>query len=564
MEVGAYLSFAVKNAFDKMASKTGDPAILAGLPDSAQKFAKKIISALEERHSNAPRYLEKISFSPKDVTVANLTAVLGDTFLGNRKQTKEGFEDFVKLFATVEGTKPTTTTKAPSTTPVNKGTDVRMDLSDAVWDALEKIDHKVTWEFFNYIESAKRTKGTNVLGIRYVDIDKDNPSALSVTFYDGKRQRMPVFDFMRKYVGPKVDNYLIDSFSKEFARIVGVMLHEPGKTIVTKDFEFNPKNVRETFLSMVTETYPKGHEDEVVKFLNPGLTKDRHGNYYKVIGSSDVMFTSHLDTVSTKSDVTLISRTKDGDEFLSSDGTTILGADDKAGVTVMLYMMAHNVPGVYYFFVGEESGGIGSGKVADDFRKTPHLQGIKKCVSFDRRNYYSVITMQMYESCCSDEFADALCAELNAQGFRMNPDPTGVFTDSANFLELIPECTNISVGYFNEHTKTESLNVSFLERLAKACVKVDWAGLPVARSAGVDESLYERWEEVISAMEETGFHNDIKLSGSRGSLVVKMSVMQSSFPELYTDLSNLEYIIEGLGFDAKFTFDVELIKIEIQ
>ena len=26
-------------------------------------------------------------------------------------------------------------------------------------------------------------------------------------------------------------------------------------------------------------------------------------------------------------------------------------------------------------------------------------------------------------------------------------DPTGIFTDTANFVDIIPECTNISCGY---------------------------------------------------------------------------------------------------------------------
>jgi hypothetical protein len=55
--------------------------------------------------------------------------------------------------------------------------------------------------------------------------------------------------------------------------------------------------------------------------------------------------------------------------MISTDGTTTLGADDKAGVSVLIWMMKHNIPGLYYFFIGEE-GCIGSGLAANygDFK----------------------------------------------------------------------------------------------------------------------------------------------------------------------------------------------------
>jgi hypothetical protein len=46
--------------------------------------------------------------------------------------------------------------------------------------------------------------------------------------------------------------------------------------------------------------------------------------------------------------------------MISTDGTTTLGADD-TGVSVLIWMMKHNIPGLYYFFIGEEVGCIGSG-----------------------------------------------------------------------------------------------------------------------------------------------------------------------------------------------------------
>jgi hypothetical protein len=86
-----------------------------------------------------------------------------------------------------------------------------------------------------------------------------------------------------------------------------------------------------------------------------------------------------------------------------------------------------------------------------------------------------VITHQMCGRCCSDEFAKALCDQL---GMRHEPCDGGTFTDSANYVDLIPECTNISAGYLNEHTRHETLNQRYLSQLLDAMCQVDWEGLP--------------------------------------------------------------------------------------
>ena len=65
---------------------------------------------------------------------------------------------------------------------------------------------------------------------------------------------------------------------------------------------------------------------------------------------------------------------------------------------------------------------------------------------------------------------------------EMKPYNGGIYTDSASFIEDIPECTNVSVGYFNEHTGKEKQNITFLIKLCEASVKVNWDSLPTKRS----------------------------------------------------------------------------------
>ena len=254
------------------------------------------------------------------------------------------------------------------------------------------------------------------------------------------------------------------------------------KKIESKQAKSDYLDVRGTFLSLTSKTYPHGHEEEVLGFL-PDLKKDQFGNYYTIVGEgSKTMFTSHLDTADHRQNTTVrYSELIEGREIITTDGKSILGADDKAGVTVMLYMITKGVPGLYYFFIGEERGGIGSKRLANDFDEVEHVKNIVRCVSFDRRGTGSVITMQLGRTCCSDTFANALCAQYNGVGMRLAPDPTGIFTDSAMLMGNIPECTNISVGYVKEHTGEESQDITHLEKLCVASCKVDWESLPVDR-----------------------------------------------------------------------------------
>jgi hypothetical protein len=233
------------------------------------------------------------------------------------------------------------------------------------------------------------------------------------------------------------------------------------------------------FLKLTKRTYPHGTETLLESHLPKGYQMDEHGNYFIQIGEpNSTMFACHIDTASREE--SKVTHVVEGN-YIRTDGTTILGADDKAGMTILLYMIENKVPGLYYFFIGEERGCIGSSKLAKYF--PDELKRIKKVISFDRRGTDSIITEQLYGRTCSDEFASDLSQKLNSlnYGFNFSPDPTGIYTDSAQFSELVPECTNISVGYMNEHTGRENQNISHLVNLCKACCEIDWESLKVSR-----------------------------------------------------------------------------------
>ena len=225
-------------------------------------------------------------------------------------------------------------------------------------------------------------------------------------------------------------------------------------------------------------------------YMPDDIQKDDYGNYFYIIGESKSVFASHLDTVS--KDYWFVQHEREGN-IISTDGKTTLGADDKAGVTIMLWMIKNKVPGLYYFFIGEEVGCIGSGLAS----KHLDFSDYNKMISFDRKGTSSVITHQTYSRCCSDEFAIELCKQFNGTGLAYKLDDGGLCTDSAEFMEDIPECTKIPVVYYKEHSFDEHQDIVHLAFLADACTKVDWENLPIVRDETVAEYDFggsEDWE----------------------------------------------------------------------
>lgn len=212
---------------------------------------------------------------------------------------------------------------------------------------------------------------------------------------------------------------------------------------------------------------------------------DTNGNLHFDLrnGESTTLFCAHTDTVHRET----APKWNKFDEYEENGyqwvkGTDkALGADDGAGIAILLTLMQCNVPGYYVFFRGEECGGIGSDGLAKEMPDL--LEEFQRAIAFDRRGYDDVITYQFHGRCASDEFAQALADELNGLDgdFMYSPCDTGVFTDTANLVDYIPECTNIGVGYFDEHSHKESQNVTHLQQLAIACVNVQWEALPTER-----------------------------------------------------------------------------------
>jgi putative aminopeptidase FrvX len=157
-----------------------------------------------------------------------------------------------------------------------------------------------------------------------------------------------------------------------------------------------------------------------------------------------------------------------------------LGADDGAGIAIMSHMILNNVQGYYVFTQGEERGGLGARFIANTNKEL--LQQFDRAIAFDRCGNSSVITHQGWDGrSASDEFAIALSNSLNSFGMMYAPDDTGIYTDTAEFVRHIPECTNLSVGYNMEHSEFEVLDIRHFLAMCQAVVGLDWESLPTVR-----------------------------------------------------------------------------------
>lgn len=219
------------------------------------------------------------------------------------------------------------------------------------------------------------------------------------------------------------------------------------------------------YLKMLRYRRPAGSDTEkafIDRFIRPlGVEEDEAGNLIKRIGDVPVLWSCHTDTVHREEGFQKVACFKGGTVALAKgEKSNCLGADCTTGVWIMTEMIKAKVPGLYIFHRAEERGGIGSTWIAE---KTPELlTGIKYAIAFDRFGTTSVITHQ-FGRCCSDKFAISLAAQLPGYGL----DSGGIFTDTACYTELVPECTNLSVGYFGHHSANESQDVGHMMWLLK-------------------------------------------------------------------------------------------------
>lgn len=246
------------------------------------------------------------------------------------------------------------------------------------------------------------------------------------------------------------------------------------------------KSGKSLLLAMLSYRRPAWSKTErrfIDTFLRPlGVREDAFGNLIKTVGDAppEILWSSHTDTVHSIGGTQRLSIA--GDKVRADGASNCLGADCTTGVWLMVEMIRADIPGLYIFHREEEMGGVGSDNIA---RKTPELLiGIKAAIAFDRKGTGSVITHQAGGRCCSDAFAQSLSDVLSGLPCPLRADSGGTFTDTANYVDLVGECTNISVGYRNQHTKGEEQDLAFALALRDALLSADLSQLVYRRFPG--------------------------------------------------------------------------------
>lgn len=215
-----------------------------------------------------------------------------------------------------------------------------------------------------------------------------------------------------------------------------------------------------------------------IKRLLPDSTiemRDKYGNlmayvYQQSHSFNPVLYVCHLDTVHRSTGAQLLSL--QGTLLKSLDGEC-LGADDGAGVWLMLSMIEQQIPGAYLFHFAEEVGCYGSQWMYRNH--ADWLSRFETAISFDRPYCSDVVTHLCGRRACDDyfafELADALSGHLPSE-YLLSPSATGGMTDVFHYIGLIRRCTNISVGYTRQHSPAETLDLKYLMGLRDACLSV--------------------------------------------------------------------------------------------
>jgi hypothetical protein len=285
-----------------------------------------------------------------------------------------------------------------------------------------------------------------------------------------------------------------------------------GKIEDTVEGDEFPKTVDPRLIYILSQKRPYASAGEIAFMAWLHAELKRMGMKYQIVAggnvvvvmsrkdnkTSTVMFSCHTDTVHSDCNGGVQKLCYDasmGHIFLDKDDPlkgSCLGADDGAGVWLMLEMLDKRVPGTYVFHRGEEKGGIGSKAMLD--KEEVFLAKHEIAIAFDRKGTDDMITHQGGQECASDKCALAYAARLKeasggALQYRLSRN--GSFTDTRVYRNVIAECFNMSVGYENAHGPEESLDYGHLLTLRDALFKVDFDSLPVDRDPRAAPPAYQ-------------------------------------------------------------------------
>jgi len=291
---------------------------------------------------------------------------------------------------------------------------------------------------------------------------------------------------------------------------------------------------------------PHGREDEVYGGLLAEMGFTRVPGAYVLRPEAPVVLAAHLDTVQGKKP-----REVRVEGHIAYGVGGALGADDKAGVALVLWLASLGEEGPrdvgYALFLGEEVGCVG----ASEALEAGLFRGAKAMISLDRKGTRDVVVAQLGQETASREAGLWLAKELGMGHTLVE----GVWTDSAVFAGVVPECLNLSVGYEGAHTDWDQQDLAYLDELAHRLLAVRWRDLPVVRTPREvwrkrgGAGYYDPWwaeaplEEAPEWSTEFRAFELVDRLKREGLLEEALELLLMEFPEL------LDYLEKVLGED---------------
>ena len=200
------------------------------------------------------------------------------------------------------------------------------------------------------------------------------------------------------------------------------------------------------------------HEQQMAGFIRSQLDKynityyvDKAGNIFNTDREDLPMLSCHMDTVQDECDALLAKFIRLRGIWLTGYG--VIGGDDKCGVFLTLEFACAGLCN-FVFSVEEETGAAG----IKYFTKNTDLSKIPYALILDRRGSEDIICTK--NSYGTDKFENVLLEIGKVFNYKQG---TGTFSD-ANYISDHISCANLSVGYYNPHTKQEFVNLVDLKR----------------------------------------------------------------------------------------------------
>ena len=231
------------------------------------------------------------------------------------------------------------------------------------------------------------------------------------------------------------------------------VLSKADYALLTKMFEYTEKGL----LSAMHNLFSKYYSNLIYK-KNKYLIAVSEQSQIGVVAHCDTVF-----TVPPKRSEIYYDTQKN--VIWSPDG---LGADDRAGVFIILKLLQKGIKPTIILTTGEENGGLGAQEITKDY---PHNEfNLKFLIQLDRRGSNDCV----FYHCGNRDFIH----RIETYGFI---EKYGTFTD-ISFLAPAWDiaAVNLSVGYVDEHSYQERLFISdLLSTYEKVCrIFADEKNLP--------------------------------------------------------------------------------------